>query len=883
MGVREENKNTEVEWGQTVSDSSGSSDNKKSHDSARKKSTLQDEESLPENSESNKSNPELTPESETANKSDQLGEETSVDTSENQARDEEASTEKGPETHTTREILEDKKEEYQSEKLQGSQQNFDINISDAFINQLNTVGHSKALTIDNISYKVDSFAPSKSNSFPKETIKKYALKLKKERVLLVCSPGYSVEPAKQAIGLICQALEAGGKTIEKREIRLKHSEFIKQDVEIDVHSLADCFKETHNLLFYFNSNETGNLLATRLSERSQHEFDSQIQLMLNAKDRFIVCVTKEPINLQELRNSDSVFKNSFWILGEDKSLARKKKTSSQGEERSRQTTQKLFEESTLVHQIVLFVATYFGKIDSRGFDTVVHFFLEAYKERPIEIRRREVRRDVEGREKLDKKGNLKVDHILDKISPEDYWKANKSDVYEKCLLIRKKSEESKEFIIDFEEDSRQEIEWFFESRKFAFLEEQLQVIEHRGMLFLPNLSHRIIECVISLTIKVIQENPQYYPKTWLAGYMSSILKSIEKHSLQTHVNHQKESESIHLWHAFLMSEELKTRYIYRLVYLLLVFMENSSLRVMVKEFLEKLIDTDHYDKLLIVIPFLANSLKKAPEYNTFYWYQRLLDQDNIHLTKLSEKINKDLLNPRDEIDWEQTVQAVKKWLPKSSTPSNELTGSNHYAMKFITQHYIRTLIWFPKDNYGKEPQSFPGFLKGDDTGEELSLEINQEELLCLIRQTGKLQEDQELLDLYGNVLLYLSIDFLSDAPRFTNFYPSGDIRFLHADILEGWLAILHGWHETIPSEKVDHCATAIIETLISELSKKDLEAFAFRWQRRVELYNRILAELNSSSAYKKKKNWREIKQTIKNRRNVIRNFNRLVRAAIRKL
>lgn len=732
----------------------------------------------------------------------------------------------------------------------------------------------RKVAIDDVSKEVAIPAAGNGSKFSEEKVTQFTNKLLKERVLLISSSGQYADLAFEAMRLVVGELEKSCSDLTKRVVKYEREEKVTSNIEID--DLCCGYEGLNNVLFYFNTSKPTNQLAKQLYDTTFNVTGvSILKQGLTDNKRFVVCLCKDINHFDEIHKADSIFRNSFWIL-DAKSFKTKTIKAKPKIAKESPSIRQVFDENNIVYKVVLFVGTYFPQLDTRGFEHVVRFFLKAQSEQEVDCVKKVVKLNKKGEPKIDKKGNRIYTNEITQESTLEHWSRHKDEIFERCYLLRSRSVETSEYEIDFEYDLRQEAETLFESRKFTFLEGQFGIMETRAMIFDDGLSMKIIEMIVGLTIKVIDENPQYYGHQWLAGYISNILKAIE-----SEFDHRKEEHVLLKLHALVTNQHLKSKFLYRIIYLLKVFMEIEHLRPMVKGFLDKLIESNYYGELLNTLPLLAGSLRNTSDFNKYYWYRTLLDQDDEKSLDFKEQVYQLLYKPDDEEDWNDAIHAVQAWLPQASLAFEAYNGSHHAAMHFWVQHHIRELINHPKSDADKDFNPFFIWKPTAGKGEEVAKtgKVIKSEILNLIINTKGIALSEELMGLYGNILLYLSHNELEFLPSFSDVYVKNDIRIFHADIVEGWFAMLYGWHEFTPSEEADELATAIISTIKEALSKKDFEVFVGRWVMKVNVYDRIIGLINERRVYRNEQ-CKSMKQAIKVRRKTIFHIKKILRSKL---
>ncbi|OAD19414.1 hypothetical protein THIOM_004951 [Candidatus Thiomargarita nelsonii] len=397
----------------------------------------------------------------------------------------------------------------------------------------------------------------------------------------------------------------------------------------------------------------------------------------------------------------------------------------------------LFEGDDPLKKTVLYMVTFFPDLSPHDFEQMVLLLLADQKTTVYQDSRKENQNGVE------KTVATPVEKNLTEI-----WEKNHRQILKDCHVKMVRSENDS-LIVDFSEPYlRGELKRYFKQEDFLYLQRQFENLRDAGLLFNFDISDKVIENLITLSAEMAVSDPNYYGGERLVNIVVGLKQQL--------------------------TSQRKTEIVIRLSKFIREMLNYPQLKEMIKEFLEKLMQAQHHDLILVIILGVTQRLQFASQFDALYWIKRLLDQGQ---TEIKDQAYDMLFQHAKQSGSRiyELLEMIKAWLPDLDRNVEKYSFANRYMLLFFIAYCGYTFSKFDENKYGQWPSKYPLFATIQENDED---SVNKLKLLVYwIFHPGI----QSFLD---NSLRDKGISGIQI-----------NANALRADFLDAWFAILLGFKQ----------------------------------------------------------------------------------------
>jgi hypothetical protein len=345
------------------------------------------------------------------------------------------------------------------------------------------------------------------------------------------------------------------------------------------------------------------------------------------------------------------------------------------------------------HKTVLYTAAYYSKLTPRDFEQIVLLLLRGKK----------IHVESESQITTENGEVKKIQHKKEKDLI-DVWKEDADKILKECYLKAFNADDASQYIDFTSPYLRDEIRKYVEEEYPFYLRHQFEPIQDSALAILPDISPRISENVIRLSVEMALRNPVYYGAEWLVNFIvklnnyfevnNTLTDSIFEEIIKFIVNHQ--------------NRKMRAKFYARLSNLIREMLNHSQLKDVIDSFLNRLLEISHHEAVLEIVLQIGKRLRFAPHFDLLYWLKRLLDQGNMEIQSNTYKSLLGLaLNSKFQLF--ELLDSVKSWLPEKEKDKNRYSPSNKYALLFILDYCQKATENLSFEKYGEWPSTYPLF------------------------------------------------------------------------------------------------------------------------------------------------------------------------------
>ncbi|MCK5525430.1 MAG: hypothetical protein KAI83_20060 [Thiomargarita sp.] len=469
----------------------------------------------------------------------------------------------------------------------------------------------------------------------------------------------------------------------------------------------------------------------------------------------------------------------------------------------------LLQDENSIKKAVLYVATFFSDLSPHDFEQMVFLLLRGIKTTVYKESRQETTNDGTNTVKTPVEKNLV-----------EIWGDTSHQLLKECYLNIISSEKDS-LIIDFSEPYlRGELKRYFKTEDFFYTLRQFERFRDAGLLFDFDVSDKVIENFITLSAEMAVSDPNYYGGDRLVN----IVVGLEEQ----------------------LFTDKKREIIIRLSDFIREMLNHPQLKETIRDFLEKLMRTQHHDLVLIVVLGVTKRLQFTSQFDALYWIKRLLDQGQKEVREQTYEVLFEYAR-RTGFRIYELLETLKVWLPEIDRNVKKYSLSNQYTVQFLVGYCGYMLARLDMNEYGLWPSKYPLFatLQKDDDESVNKLKL----LVYWIFHPGM----QDVLNkrLIDEGIIGLSVD--------ANGFRAGLIDF--------WFTVLYG----LKKDTVHPEALAISEMLLQQIQQVISETYDSKEGKRIkkELIKHLQIRRNMCSAEIERTKERTQKAQLKFKRQLL--------------
>lgn len=346
----------------------------------------------------------------------------------------------------------------------------------------------------------------------------------------------------------------------------------------------------------------------------------------------------------------------------------------------------LFKGDDLIHDTVVFAATFFPNLTPNNFARVVAALLG---DRTISANSPTVNQSHEG--------GTEPAETVKEIPAVDIWRDGADKILTRCRLEIVSGPDSTK-VVDFEDQkTRESVDRYLATRYSFYLEKQAERIRQCGLVF--DASTAVYESASAFILGLALVSPDDFDKAWLVEIVSCLDRNISP---------EPAAAATHPRGGYLPSGEplgrIKARAYTRVADLLRAMLEEPKLRNKVNEVLELLMSARLFGGVLQI----TKRLRFAPSFDDFHWIKQLFERGDqrcrgesfTHLLTYLKGFESDIY---------QKLGILRSWLP-DAVPA---TKAGLCALNLVMKYCVDTTLKFDPEYYGSWPSRFPLFAVND--------------------------------------------------------------------------------------------------------------------------------------------------------------------------
>jgi hypothetical protein len=501
----------------------------------------------------------------------------------------------------------------------------------------------------------------------------------------------------------------------------------------------------------------------------------------------------------------------------------------------------LFNDEDPIRNTVLYVATFFPKLNPQDFKRVVSLLL---KDRITTICVKESSTTEEEQ--------IKITEVYKQKKLTDIWQESfdSPDKYLSSCRLKVYRQNGLQTVDFYLPELREEFLKYFQEEQFVYLDEQLRRTQELNLLF--DKSDKVADNAINIAVKIAVDYPHSHEERWLL----EIFKKIT----------QEDGQRTNL-----LLERLS-----RLIYRLQIDPDYSKSQSIAQSFLEPLIFPEYR---LLAFLFIKDLIDKnlrsgwqgiQSAKQLFNWLRQLLDKEeleknNEETTLKYEGIEADIYKLLLNLMWQSGLSSslydflgiLREWLPEQDTPPEKYSPSNKASLFLLFDYCQDITLKFPYEFYGNWPSFYPLF-------NSLSLDIDE---LASDNVNNKVNEKLDIL---------VSWLFHSD--------PNGNLAIKYVvdiDPIEEIGFFLSEWHEIlwgIDSEEQNQEGLDLFKRLLQRIillseereQKKQKKAILFQQKQLIEYWTKLTERFLDKATNYEKEGDKQSKTRFMNKRKQVR-------------
>lgn len=325
----------------------------------------------------------------------------------------------------------------------------------------------------------------------------------------------------------------------------------------------------------------------------------------------------------------------------------------------------LFDNSSPMEKIVLFVAVYFPNLTYEYFKQLVLFFLENQT-------RTETKASKKKKPKQSKKYKKKTSSDGENpIQLSDDWFQQDEDETLHTLHLKIRTGEDEKEIIDFELPYlRTDLKRYLSEKKPAFLRKQADFIRYSKFIFIDDIE--VLDNVIQLLVIMAKKNPTHYGRVWLANLVFFIEQ--DRKNFRADKNNP-----LSILDEMFKNEIKREHDLVCVAKIIMEMLNHDPLVSIVNGFFDDLFkaDGDQYNE---VIFDLAKYLRYAPNFDELSYMRRLSHQtkDNSQFQNWIQGFLQSYLRKSGGLY--DSIAKLSQWLPQNTLPDDQCQP--HQLMAF---------------------------------------------------------------------------------------------------------------------------------------------------------------------------------------------------------
>jgi hypothetical protein len=354
--------------------------------------------------------------------------------------------------------------------------------------------------------------------------------------------------------------------------------------------------------------------------------------------------------------------------------------------------EELFDQSEL-HQTVLYAAVFFNELTPVDFFDIVTILL---KERTTYIK-------LESRVITENDKERKIE-ITEKTKWSEIWKKKADKVLKECHTKAVRADDHTQFIEFTSPYLRSEMKTYVEEEYPMFLRNRIGPLLDSGLVFSSQISSRLRDNLIRLTVEMAIFNPAYFGADWFIYSINSLYR---RHHLEV-TGEEEEEVMEEFFRTIERIRDEKWQFFGYLSDLIREMLNHSELQGMINGFLKSMIDSKNYNIVLYIVKQLGLRLMFAPHFDIFIWIERLLGHSD-------REVHDDTRNAllglviKSEFKVYELLEKVRIWLPSRESNPDHFTTLNQYSLLFILDYGWFTAERFDIERRGEWPSNYPLF------------------------------------------------------------------------------------------------------------------------------------------------------------------------------
>jgi hypothetical protein len=455
---------------------------------------------------------------------------------------------------------------------------------------------------------------------------------------------------------------------------------------------------------------------------------------------------------QEIERREALFRG----LSSDESVERLKSVRPEA----------LFANGDSLYGAVLFTATYFRDLTPDDFETIVCLVLDG-----------ETREVEKQSHSSNDKGEVQVRKEMVPKLLVDIWHEEPDRILGACSIEAIQNADSLRVLAFSKGYLRRDMRAYLESKHPLFLSRCLRKVRKKDILLQEDVSDTLVDNIVRLWADGAEDLDDLFTRFFLK---ISVLPK---------------------------SEAFRSLLYDRLCHLIREVLQRESLRGTVHRFLDLFFRTRRHDTALDIVLELARRLRFAPEFETFFWIKRLLDEGGEDIWDSTYEELFSLARESGSRIYEM-LEALKAWLPEAEEMG--YSPSSRHALSFLPDYCSVTANGLSDKLYGEWPSHYGLF--------------------------SALPSDPQLarakLDLLAS---WLTHPKLKSIVHREGWNPEDFLAAFIGDLLELWILILEGVAQPTKAES-RRLSDVLIETLASHMERSQRVLVVRYWQWRQQAY-----------------------------------------------
>lgn len=621
--------------------------------------------------------------------------------------------------------------------------------------------------------------------------------------------------------------EDGTKPYEDKDRESSATEEKNKYSSLTIEELYDLKNRYENKISILNEEEKNNndkirrKQSAKSKEKDQEREIHYKQEIEDLKKEVEIIGQKKDEYWQELKQIKSEIKRKYENSNRD-NYSKTKNSESQSpssETDEKMTAESLFTDDDLIKNTVLYVATFFPRLNPQDFKRIVKDLLNG---KITTIPEKENITTEEGKILVKETNKEK---LLTKIWEESFDKPDK--YLKKCHLkvSRHNDQQGIDFIIP---ELRKDLLSYFETEQSFFLAEQLQRTQKLNLLL--DKSENVAEKAMKIAVIAAIDYSNEYDEKWLIELLEEIYKEDDGRS------------------------KVLIKRLYELIYKLQVNVDYSRSKNIAQSLLERLIFSDNTDYALKIFKYLTEkhlssgiigfqSAKQLMD-----WLKKLLDNNKIKEEKTYLLLDELLWDSGYNLYVYDFLEIFKEWFPKHDISPKEYSLSNKIAFILLYYYYRDTIHLLPIKFYGRWSSLHPLFAPFFN---EYNDKINKqlEILFGLLFYSYSEEQKEELAIKYVFRSYEIDINYIEKISLFVS----------------EWLVILLGFNNVEPPQQVVDLVEYILRQIIVNTSRHQQKLLNDCWASLTEEY------LDLAIKHKELGN-KEFQKQFTARRKILKNF-----------